>query len=273
MPIADLPSVRLHYEIEGPNDAPVVMLSNSLMSNLSMWKPQLPALLDAFRVLRYDTRGHGESEVTAAPYSIEQLADDAAALITFTGVGAVHFAGLSMGGMIGQQLAIRHPDKVLSLSLCDTASEMPTPAMWNDRLSTAREKGIAGLVDGTIKRWFVPDFVVKAADTIDEVRRMILMTPLEGYIGCASAVRDMSQTHLLKQIKAPTQVIVGREDPACTLAQSQVLQNEIPGAVLHVIDDAAHLANIEKPAQFTQLLVDFISRQAASSVSANKHNQ
>ena len=102
---------------------------------------------------------------------------------------------------------------------------------------------------------------------------MILTTPLEGYIGCASAVRDMSQTHLLKQIKAPTQVIVGREDPACTLAQSQVLENEIPGAVLHVIDDAAHLANIEKPAQFTQLLFDFISTQAASLASAGKPHQ
>jgi 3-oxoadipate enol-lactonase len=261
VPIADLPSVRIHYQLDGPSDAPVVMLSNSLMSNLSMWNPQMPALLAAFRVLRYDTRGHGDSEVTPAPYRIEQLADDAAELIAATGVGAVHFVGLSMGGMIGQQLAVRHPDKVLSLSLCDTASEMPTPAMWNERLATAREQGIAGLVDGTIKRWFVGDFVKRSADTIAEVRAMILTTPLEGYVGCASAVRDMSQTHILRQIKAPTQVIVGREDPACTLAQSQVLQREIKGASLHVIDDAAHLSNIEKPEQFTQLLVHFITAQ------------
>ncbi len=259
----------MHYQLDGPPDSQVVMLSNSLMSNLSMWDPQLPALLAAFRVLRYDTRGHGESEVTAAPYSIEQLADDAAELIAFAGIDAVHFVGLSMGGMIGQQLAVRHQYKVLSLSLCDTASEMPTPAMWNERITTAREKGVAGLVDGTIKRWFVGDFVANSAETVEDVRRMILTTPLDGYIGCASAVRDMSQTHILKQIKVPTQVIVGRDDPACTLAQSQVLQREITGAILHVIDDAAHLSNIEKPEQFTRLLVDFISVHAA----ARKKNQ
>jgi len=166
--------------------------------------------------------------------------------------------------MIGQQLAVRHPEKVLSLSLCDTASEMPTQAMWNDRIQTAREKGIAGLVEGTIKRWFVSDFIAAEPETIAAVQRMILTTPLEGYIGCASAVRDMSQTHLLKQITAPTQVIVGRDDPACTLAQSQVLQREIAGANLHVIDDAAHLSNFEKPAVFTALLVDFIAAQAAA---------
>ncbi|MCP5281835.1 MAG: 3-oxoadipate enol-lactonase [Rhodoferax sp.] len=266
MPTAELSSVRIHYQLDGLLDAPVVMLSNSLMSNLSMWDPQMPALLAAFRVLRYDTRGHGESEVTPSPYRIEQLADDAAELIAAVGVGAVHFVGLSMGGMIGQQLAVRHPGKVLSLSLCDTASEMPTQAMWNDRLATARDQGIAGLVDGTIKRWFVGAFVARSADTIAQVRRMILTTPLEGYIGCASAVRDMSQTHILKQIKAPTQVIVGRDDPACTLAQAQVLQREIAGGTtpLHVIDDAAHLSNIEKPERFTQLLVAFINAQVAA---------
>lgn len=268
MPIAELSSARIHYQLDGPQDAPVVMLSNSLMSDLSMWEPQLPALLAQFRVLRYDTRGHGQSEMTPAPYRMEQLADDAAELITATGVGAVHFVGLSMGGMIGQQLAVRHPEKVLSLSLCDTASEMPTLEMWNERIGTARDKGIPGLADGTIKRWFVADFVARSPDTIVNVRRMILTTPLEGYVGCASAVRDMSQTDILKTIKAPTQVIVGRDDPACTLAQSQVLQREIPGAVLHVIDDAAHLSNIEKPEQFTGLLLDFIGAQAASLASA-----
>jgi 3-oxoadipate enol-lactonase len=127
-----------------------------------------------------------------------------------------------------------------------------------------REQGVAGLVDGTIKRWFVGDFVARSPETIAVVRRMILTTPLEGYIGCASAVRDMSQTHILSQIKAPTQVIVGRDDPACTLAQSQLLAREIPGAQLHVIDDAAHLSNIEKPEQFTQLLMDFICTHASA---------
>jgi 3-oxoadipate enol-lactonase len=267
VPTAQVNGARIHYRLDGPADAPVVMLSNSLMSNHGMWDPQLPALLARFRVLRYDTRGHGESEVTPAPYRIEQLADDAAALIEAVGLQAVHFVGLSMGGMIGQQLAVRHPGKVLSLSLCDTASEMPPPAMWNQRIADARAGGIDALVDGTIKRWFVAGFIEREPDTIAWVRRMIATTPVEGYVGCASAVRDMSQTHLLRQIQAPTQVIVGREDPACTLAASEVLQREIAGATLHVIDDAAHLANIEKPELFTRLLVDFIGAQAAAPAS------
>jgi 3-oxoadipate enol-lactonase len=249
------------YRLDGPADATVVMLSNSLMSTYAMWEPQMGPLAGRFRVLRYDTRGHGQSETTAGPYTIEMLADDAAALIEATGVGAVHFVGLSMGGMIGQQLAVRHPGKVRSLSLCDTASEMPPRSMWEERIATARELGIEGLVDGTIRRWFVPGFPEREPETIAKVRAMILSTRPEGYIACASAVRDMSQTHILSRIEAPTQVIVGREDPACTLAASEVLHREITQSTLHVIDDAAHLANIEKPAAFNELLLAFLNRQ------------
>ena len=264
MQTATIQGARAAWRIDGPPGAPVIMLSNSLMSSHRMWDAQMPGLLQHFRVLRYDTRGHGQSETTAGPYSIEMLADDAAALIAHSGVGAVHFVGLSMGGMIGQQLALRHPERVLSLSLCDTASEMPPRSLWEERLAIARSQGTAGLVDGTIKRWFVPAFVSREPKIIEGVREMILGTGTEGYIACASAVRDMSQTHLLKTIRTPTQVIVGREDPACTLAASEVLQREIPGATLHVIDDAAHLSNIEKPAEFTALLLNFVRRQPAA---------
>ena len=134
--------------------------------------------------------------------------------------------------------------------------------MWEARFETARTQGVAGLVDSTIQRWFVKSFIEREPQAIAWVRRMILETTPEGYIACASAVRDMSQTHILRQIRVPTQVIVGRDDPACTLAASEVLHREIEGSTLHVIDDAAHLANIEKPQQFTQLLVDFISAQS-----------
>ncbi|MFC3340554.1 3-oxoadipate enol-lactonase [Paracandidimonas soli] len=253
---------RIAYCLEGPAGAPVVMLSNSLMSTHRMWDPQMPALLERYQVLRYDTRGHGESETTPGPYTIELLADDAAALIDALDLGAVHFAGLSMGGMIGQQLAVRHPAKVLSLSLCDTASEMPPRSMWVERFAVAHRDGMAGTLDTTIKRWFVADFVKREPAIIEQVREMILATSLDGYIACGSAVRDMSQTHILPGIQTPTQIIVGREDPACTLAASQVLQANIPGAVLHVIDDAAHLSNLEKPAEFAALLRNFIDIHA-----------
>ncbi len=258
---------HIAYRVDGPTGTPVLMLSNSLMSSYRMWDPQIDALLTGYRVLRYDTRGHGESQTTPGPYSIELLADDAAALIDHTALGPVHFVGLSMGGMIGQQLAVRHPDKVASLSLCDTASEMPPRSMWDDRIAAARAQGTAGLVDGTIKRWFVAGFAEREPQTIATVREMILGTGAEGYIACASAVRDMSQSHLLSRIQAPTQVIVGREDPACTLAQAEQLQRGIAGSTLHVIDDAAHLANIEKPAEFTALLLAFLARQSSGKVS------
>lgn len=264
MKTAQANGARLAYRLDGPQDAPAVMLSNSLMSTHVMWDPQIAALTERFRVLRYDTRGHGASEVTPGPYSIELLADDAAALIEAAGLAAVHFVGLSMGGMIGQQLAVRHPRRVLSLSLCDTASEMPPRSMWEARFETARTQGVAGLVDSTIQRWFVPSFIAREPDAIAWVRKMILQTTPEGYIACASAVRDMSQTHLLREIRVPTQIIAGRDDPACTLAASEVLHREIRGSTLHVIDDAAHLSNIEKPEQFTRLLVDFISARAAA---------
>jgi 3-oxoadipate enol-lactonase len=234
-----------------------------------MWEPQMEALTRHFRVLRYDTRGHGQSEVTPGPYSIELLADDAAALIDLAAVGKVHFVGLSIGGMIGQQLAVRHPSKVLSLSLCDTASEMPPRSMWEERFSSARAAGIAGLVDGTVKRWFVSSFVEREPTVIGHVRGMILETAVDGYIACGSAVRDMSQTHILGSIKVPTQIIVGREDPACTLAQSEVLQRGIAGAELHVIEDAAHLSNIEKPEEFSLLLINFISRHHSPTQTLN----
>ena len=161
---------------------------------------------------------------------------------------------------MGSPSPLRHPQLLVSLSLCDTASEMPPRAMWEERIAIARAQGTAGLVDGTIKRWFVAAFTAREPQVIAGVRDMIMDTGAEGYIACASAVRDMSQTHLLARIKVPTQVVVGRDDPACTLAASEVLQRGIAGATLHVIDDAAHLANIEKPAEFTALLLAFIDR-------------
>lgn len=260
IPIQD---VQLAVRFDGLADAPVVMLSNSLMATHEMWQPQMAALTRRFRVLRYDTRGHGRSSTPPGPYRIEQLADDAAALIDHFGLGAVHFAGLSMGGMIGQQLAVRHPDKVLSLVLCDTASEMPPRSMWEDRFATAREDGITGLVESTIKRWFVADFIAAEPEKIQFVREMILQTEVEGYVACASAVRDMSQTHLLERIKAPTRIIVGRQDPACTVAQSEVLHRYIAGSTLHIIDNAAHLSNIEKSVEFNALLLEFLEAQLA----------
>jgi 3-oxoadipate enol-lactonase len=250
--------LRVAYRFDGPEKAPVVMLSNSLMSNFSMWEPQMVALTQHFRVLRADTRGHGRTEVTPGPYSIAMLARDALALMDALKLERVHFVGLSKGGMIGQYLGARHADRIASLALCDTASEMPTHAMWDARLQTAREAGIAGLLDGTIKRWFTAPFIERAPQVIDRVRAMILTTPVEGYIACASAVRNMSQTSLLKDISVPTTVIVGESDPACTVEQARVLHQHIPGASLTILPDSSHLSNIEQPELFNRALLGFL---------------
>ena len=259
---SDINGARLAWRLDGTDiAAPVVMLSNSLMSTHAMWDWQMPALLERYRVLRYDTRGHGQSQTTPGPYSIEMLADDAAALARHAGVGRVHFVGLSMGGMIAQQFALRHAQQLRSVVLCDSASEMPPRSMWEQRFETARAQGVPGLLESTLKRWFVPGFAQRDPASLEAVKRFILANAAEGYIACASAVRDMSQTHLLKDIRVPTGIIVGRDDPACTLAQSEVLQREIPGAKMWVIDNAAHLSNIEQPAEFNRLLLAFLDAQ------------
>ena len=252
--------VDIACRFDGPARGRVVLLSNSLMSNYDMWDWTVPALIDRYRVLRYDTRGHGRSGTTPGPYSIEMLGDDAAGLLDALGIGAAHVVGLSMGGMIGQQLGARYPDKVLSLALCDTASEMPPRSMWEERLEIARRQGTAGLVEGTIKRWFTAPFIKRSPGDIDKVRAFILSTGVEGYIACASAVRDMAQTTMLLRIKAPTLVMTGRQDPACSVDQATVLHRMIGGSQLVILEDAAHLSNIEQPQAFNLALRNFIDR-------------
>jgi 3-oxoadipate enol-lactonase len=230
------------------------------MSDYSMWDPTVPALADRYRVLRYDTRGHGRSGTTPGPYSISQLADDAVGLLDALEIGKVHFVGLSMGGAIGQQLGARYPHRVHSLALCDTASELPPRSMWEERIAVARSQGIPGLADTTIKRWFTAPFIGRDPDAVAKVRKMVLDTGADGYVACASALRDMAQTTMLLKVKAPTLILVGRADPACTVDQAIVLHRMIDGSELVVLEDAAHLSNIEQPEAFNGAVRAFIDR-------------
>jgi len=258
MPIAKANNLDIAYRVDGPENGPTIVMSNSLMSSMAMWDWNIEALTDRYRVIRYDTRGHGKTSVTPGPYSIELLAKDLIALIDSLGVAKAHFVGLSMGGMICQYIGAHFSDRVLSLSLCDTASEMPPRSLWEERFAIANSKGIQGLVDGTIQRWFLGAFISQNPETIAKVRQMILATPVEGYLGCASAVRDMAQSTMLLKIKAPTCIITGKQDPACTVDQATVLHRLIPHSSLTIIDQAAHLANIEKPKEFNSTLRNFI---------------
>ena len=251
----------IDYRLDGPEDGPVVMFSNSLMSNYSMWEGQMAALTDKYRVLRYDQRGHGGTETTPGPYTIELLAEDAAALLDVLGIDAVHFIGLSMGGFTAQMLATLHPEKVKSLCLCDTACIMGPKSLWNERIDNARSGGVEALVAGTLERWFTPPFHTSGADQLEGVREMILGTGVEGYIACAEAIRDMDICGNLAKISAPTLVLVGETDPACTVEAAEMLHNGIARSELVIISDAAHLPNIEQRTRFNEIVVGFLDRQ------------
>jgi 3-oxoadipate enol-lactonase len=255
---AKVNGVDIAYRFDGPKEGRVILVANSLMANGSMWDWNLAALADRYRVLRYDKRGHGGSGVSPGPYSIAQLADDAVGLLDALGIEKVHFMGLSIGGMIGQQLGARYPERVYSLALCNSASEMPPRSLWEERFEIARTQGIAGLVDGTIKRWFTAPFIDRAPQDIEKVRQMILGTNVDGYMACGSAVRDMAQSTMLLKIKTPTLVLSGQYDPACTVDQGTVLHRLIDGSKMVVLKDAAHLSNIEQPAAFNSAVREFI---------------
>jgi len=260
--------ISIHYRLDaqrnGDTDAPVVMLSNSLMSNLTMWDDQLEALTEDFQVLRYDTRGHGGTDAPAGPYSIELFVGDVAGLLDNLGIEKVHFAGLSMGGFIGQLFSILHPDRVLSLTLCDTACVMPPPSLWNDRIETAERDGIDALIEGTLGRWFTEPFRQSHTREIQRIRDMIRATPVGGYVNCARAIRDMNLCALLERIKAPTHIIVGEGDPACPVSAAETLHAGIAGSRMTVLKDAAHLPNIEKKAEFNTALTGFLKQHKSA---------
>ena len=252
--------IEINYRLDGPEDGPVVMFSNSLMSNYTMWDGQVEKMADRFRVLRYDQRGHGGTETTPGPYTIKQLTDDAYALTEALGIGAIHFVGLSMGGFTGQMLAAMYPEKVSSLVLCDTACIMPPKSLWDERIEMARSEGIESLMPGTLERWFTPPFHETGKMELEKVKKMILGTGVDGYIGCAEAIRDMTLCDQLQDIKAPTLVLVGKEDPACPVSAAEVLHEGIAGSQLVVIEASAHLPNIEQEAAFNEALLTFLDQ-------------
>lgn len=253
--------IAVNYRLDGHEDSPVVMLSNSLLSDFTMWDGQMDVLASRYRVLRYDQRGHGGTETTPAPYDIELLAGDASALIDALELKRVHFIGLSMGGFTGQILAVQCPEKVASLTLCDTASVMPPESMWNERIEIAETKGILGLVEGTLERWFTSYFRETRKEQLQQVRAMILGASTEGYIACCRAIRDMNLSGVLRRISVPTIIIVGEDDPACPVSAAEALHDGIAGSELIVLSGAAHLPNIEQPVAFNEALLGFLDRQ------------
>jgi len=257
MPFMETVTVRLHYQVEGREDAPWLILSNSLGTDLDMWLPQVPSLLERYRVVRYDTRGHGQSSVTPGPYSIEQLSNDVIALMDHLGIERAHFCGLSMGGMIGMWLGINRPERLDRLVLCNTSSKMGAPEAYNARIEKVLKEGMAPIVPGVLDRWFTRDFQRYAAAQVKLVSDMLLRQPAEGYAAACAAVRDMDLRAKLGAINVPTLVIAGKQDLATPPADGREIADHVNGA-RYVELNAAHLSNWEVAQSFTTQVIDFL---------------
>ena len=258
MSFATVNNVRLHYQLEGDKDAPVLMLCNSLGTTLDMWAPQISSLLTQFQVLRYDVRGHGQSEVPTGPYTIEQLGSDAIGLLDHLGLNRVDFCGLSMGGMTGMWLGVHHPARIRHLVLCNTAAKLGPPELWDTRLALLARDGMAGMTAPILDRWFTQRYQRRAPQAVERVRQMLLGTSPEGYKASVLAIREMDQLASLAGIDIPTLVISGRHDGSTPPELGRDIAQRIAGA-RHVELDAAHLSNWEQAGAFTVALMDFLN--------------
>jgi 3-oxoadipate enol-lactonase len=258
VPFAAVADARLHYRFDGPAGAPVVMLSNSLGADLSMWEPQVAVLTARYRVLRYDTRGHGQSTVTRGPYTIETLAKDTLGLLDALLIERVHFCGLSMGGMVGQWLGAHASQRIGKLILCNTTARIGAPEAYNARIDNVQKGGMAAIVDAVLARWYTPEFAATATDAIEKTRAMLVQTPAGGYIACCAAIRDMDQRESVRSITVPTLVIAGAHDAATPPTDGRYLAERIQGA-RYVELPAAHLSNIEAAEVFNSALLGFLA--------------
>jgi len=251
--------IDIHYDIAG--SGPWLTLSHSLACDLSMWDPQISALTQHFTVLRFDTRGHGRSDApTAGAYAWDDLTGDVLGLIDALNIERTDFVGLSMGGMIGQQLALRAPQRIGRLVLADTSSRYPASAIpvWEARIKLVSENGMGPLVDSTLERWFTAPFRAAHPEVTARVAGLIRNTPAAGYIGCGRTIPTLDITGRLNELRQRTLVVVGAEDGGTPPAMAREIAEAIPGARLEVIPDAAHLSNIEQPEIFNRLLLDFL---------------
>ncbi|GAC1332233.1 MAG: hypothetical protein NVSMB26_11610 [Beijerinckiaceae bacterium] len=255
--------VQFNVTLDGPEDAPPLMLSNSLGTNLHMWDPQMPELTKHFRVIRYDSRGHGQSDAPEGPYSIEELGRDALAIMDQLEFEKVHWIGLSKGGMIGQWLLTHAPTRIGRAVLANTGSHMPPPDLWNQRIRTVLEKGMEELTPSVIERWFTPEFRAREPETVEKIVRMLHTTPAVGYAASGGAIRDMDQRESIKSITNPVLVIVGSRDPATPPHIGKHIADSIPGARLVTLE-AAHLSNIEQAEAFNKAVVEFLTAREAA---------
>jgi 3-oxoadipate enol-lactonase len=251
-------AVAVHHVVEGPAEAPALVLSNSLGSTLGVWDRQMAALTRHFRVIRYDLRGHGASPVPTGPYDISDLGADVLALLDGLGVGRAHVGGLSIGGQVAMWLAANAPDRVERLVLCCTSPRFEPPEAWAARAATVRAEGAAAVADAVVSRWFTPAFAERFPELVREMRDMIAGTPAEGYAACCGVVERADLRPRLTSIQAPTLVIAGADDPAAPPEQAERIAAAVPRSRLAVVQHAAHLANVERPDEVNALILEHL---------------
>ena len=256
----DVLGERFQVRQEGREDAPALMLSHSLGCDLRMWDAQAAELARHFRVIRYDSRGHGGSVAAPGPYSIEQLGRDALAILDALGVRRTHWLGLSMGGMTGQWLLAHAGDRFDRAILANTASHYPDSRNWNARIATVRARGMAPVADGVVERWFTPEFRSRRPDAVEPLKATLLATDPAAYAACCAALRDMDLRESNRRIAAPTLVVAGSNDLATPPELGRAIADRIPGARFREIA-AAHISNVEQPADFAALALDFLLRR------------
>jgi 3-oxoadipate enol-lactonase len=258
MPFVDSKNSRIHYVLDGPASAPALMFSNSLGTTLAMWENQAGVFQKTSCVLRYDTRGHGNSSVPSAPCSVEQLGQDVISLLDALGLEKVHFCGLSIGGMIGMWLGSNAPSRLGRLILCNTAAKIGTAEMWNTRIETVRKSGMKSIAPGVMERWFTPDFRAKHPASVAHMQKIVEATNPEGYVACCAAVRDFDFRERLQSIRVPALIISGTHDPATTPSDGRFLSERIASSRYCELN-AAHLSNIEDREQFNSELGSFLA--------------
>ncbi len=258
MPFVTVEKNRIFYRLEGKAGKPVLALSHSIGTDHGMWFPQVDDLLPHFQVLRSDTRGHGASDAPAGEYSVEQLGRDVLGLVDALGISKFAFCGISLGGAIGQWLGVHASDRLTHLVLANTSPKFGARTNWENRIATVREKGMSGIVEMAMQRFFSAETLTRGDVYAQAIKSVLLGTDPVGYVGCCAALRDFDSTEWLRNIRIPTLVIAGDRDVSTPWeGNGEVLAREIPGArALHL--PAAHLSNLERPRSFTAALLEFL---------------
>ena len=260
MPMIDADGCLLNVSVEGRDGGPTLMLSNSLGTTLQMWEPQMRPLTQLFRVIRYDRRGHGKSNVPPGPYSIERFGRDVIAILDDLNIDKVHWCGLSMGGMVGQWLGANAPERLGKIVLANTTCHYPDPTNWQNRIKAVREGGIAAVADTIIAGWLTADFREREPQIAERLKAMLCATPVEGYLASCEALSTLDLRELLPTIKSPTLVIAGRHDMSTPISSAEYIRSKIPGASMTILD-AAHISNVEQPHAFTDAVVGFLTQR------------